>query len=52
VDRHGRGAEHHLDVEGDLVEGGHVDVLAAVTASTDHAMVTAWLMRATDCPSG
>jgi hypothetical protein len=37
MDRHGRGAEHHHDVDGDLVECGHVRI-ACLQALGHHGM--------------
>src|SRR5713226_7819306 len=50
MDRHAGGAEDHLDIEGNLVERGHVVVSlpkADGTFPSHHAMVTGWLTRAT-----
>src|SRR5262249_31692654 len=53
VDRHERGAEHHLDIERDLVERRHRIPWAIARLRPDHAMVSRWLTCAiswTFCP--
>lgn len=51
MDWHGCGAEHHGDVDGNLVERGHVCSLLRSAATVSryvyghHGMVNEWLMR-------
>src|SRR5215468_602956 len=52
VDRHQRGAEHHLDVERDFIERGHRILRGLCEARPDHAMVSRWLTCAIAWMSG
>jgi hypothetical protein len=49
VDGHGRGAEHHHEIDSDFIEGRHFETAKRglnCVASPDHVMVSQWLMTA------